>query len=819
MIIQEIQKGFDISQKAVTILVSHFSENIHLKSKVPESPSFDPLHGRPTSEHSRITSFCIQSVETDSSFGTLNGFLDSSRGLIQSYHDIVRQSCFNFGEKTHFYRDTSPYILAEYEVMIHKLIVVEGSRYSTKTKYDVDCSLSHSCMEALRYIISEVSRDILSLTAIDRVQKSSKINTATNEVEHDFTAMKINGGDDDAQSQKREICNSILPILLRILGHFVDHLMLIVSTNKMTYLSDKEEVRKLKCTLMLILIVALSFAPDIPYTRPGDNENDKKTLEGLLTSKPFNVYEILSKTVVIDFNLKMIMTTDICILPLEVEASMEKVLKMNGFRNKEEFLNMDLLQDPIVNVDSESSYLTMPWMDHTMGIGLRAGASLLQKIASFSKILINEDQVQVKNEESTPSVLSVILRSLGSEIAAEYARTNFFGRLHEEKDLEGHKTASIVQQNGHGQHKSIAFNGIIQSSNKDQNDLNFSLVATNQKLKREPFHEVTNPLKEEPFDVLPARVVSSLRILSAFQQSDLSPHVWSHILPIIYSLIDSIKDCYQSLGAAVFVHVLEQSTPISFLSSGKGKENRDTVSNLLVASQVLTSGRRPCQDPLSLLLLSKARLKLFELTCTEKEVLSISRESVQESFNWVQKNSYIGPGGETNSLCLLITVLLGELLPLSDLLARRPSADGMEMGTFGLSVLLPLIRWDSTSALARKVQFGALLSLISHMMSSYPVMKMHGGKIMTELLSCIGRAQRDIEHDYLPSEEQDMSKIIIVLAIHVASITYNLCGRRSQDIIRQVAEGDYKSNLVQVCELIRFCSEEITKRTKGDERK
>jgi hypothetical protein len=817
MIIQEIQKGFDISQKAVTILVSHFSEKIHLKSKVPESPSFDPLHGRPTDEHSRITSFCIQSVKTDSSFRTLNGFLDSSRGLIQSYHDIVRQACFNFGEKKHFYRDTSPYILAEYEVMIHKLIVVEGSRYSTKTKYDVDSSLSSSFMKTLRYILYEVSRDISSLTAIDRVQKSSKINTATNEVEHDFTKMKIND-DDDAQSQKQEICNSILPILLRILGHFVDHLMLIVSTNKMTYLSDKEEVRKLKCTLMLILTVALSFSSDIPYnTRSGDSENDKKTLECLLTSKPFNVYEILSKTVVTDFNLKNIMTTEICILPLEVETNMEKVLKMNGFRNKEEFFNMDFLQDPIINIDSESSYLTMPWMDHTMGIGLRAGASLLQKIASFSKILLNEDQVQIENEESiTPSVLSVILRSLGSEIAAEYARTNFFGRSHEEKDHEGHNTASIVEQNGHGKHKSIAFNGIIQSSNKDQNDLNFSLVATNQKLKREPFHKVRNPLKEEPFDVLPARVVSSLRILSAFQQSDLSPRVWSHILPIIYSLIDSIKGCHQSLGAAVFVHVLEQSTPISFLSSGKNKENRDTVSNLLVASQVLTSGRRPCQDPLSLLLLSKARLKLFELTCAEKEELSISRESVQESFSWVQKSSYIGPGGETNSLCLLITVLLGELLPLSDLLARRPSADGMELGTFGLSVLLPLIRWDSTSALARKVQFGALLSLISHMMSSYPVMKIHGGKIMTELLSCIGRAQRDIEHDYLPSEEQGISKAIIVLAVHVASITYTLCGRRSQDIIRQVVEGDYKSNLVQVCEVIPFCSEEITKRTKGD---
>jgi hypothetical protein len=813
MIIQEIEKGFDISQKAVKTLVSHFSENIHLNNKILESPSFDPLHGRPSGRHSSITSFCIQSVKNDS-FRNLHEFLESSRGLIQSYQDVVAKSCFKFGEKKHFYRDTSTYILTEYELMIHELIVMEGSKYRAETEMiDFDRYNSQTCMETLQNIFSEISRHILCLTAIDRIQMSSNFNAATNEIEDDFTALKTN----DYDANKREICNHILPILLRISGHFLDNFMLIVSMNQTTYRSDKEKVRKLKCTLMLMTIAALSFTPDIPYISPEDCANDNKIHEGLLTSKPFNIFEILPTNVVADFNLKSIMTTEKCILPLEVEEHMDTILKMHGFHNKDEFLGLEILQDPIITLDSESSYLKMSWMDHTMGIGLRAGALLLRKISFVSKILIDEENLQIENEGSNRSALSVILQALGSEIAAEYTRSNFFGRLHEERNFKGHGKISVTQRNVHGQNKSITFNGIMQTSKKHQNDLNLSLVATRQKLKREPFHEIRNPLKEEPFDAMPARVVSSLRILAAFQQPELFPRVWSHALPVIYSLIDSINSCYQSLGAAAFVHLLDHSTSISFLSSGTSNDNRNSsISTLQLASQVLTSGRRPCQDPLSLLLLSKARLKLFELTRTEKETPSISRESVQESLNWIQKNSYIGPGGERNALSLFITALLGELQPLSEMLAKRPNADGMEMGTFGLSVLLPLIRWDSTSILSRKVQFGALLSLISHMMSSYPVMKMHGGKIMAELLSCIGRAQRDIEHDHLPSDERDATKALIALAVHVASIAYIICGGRSQDVTRQVVEGNYKSELVQVCEIIPLCSEEITKRTQDD---
>ena len=804
MIIQEIQKGFDSSLKAVKTLVSHFSDPIHLSDAIPDSPYYDPLHGRPIGRHN-ITSFCIQSVK-QSSFGNFDEYLEASRGLIMSYYEIVRKTCFIFEEKRNRYRDTCPYVLVEYEQMIHELMVVEGSKYSTESENDVDPYLSKSCMETVQNILSEIARDILSLTAIDKIQKYSSQNVATNEIE----------GNDD-ESRERDICNNILPTLLRISGHFVEHLNLILSTNENIYLNDEDELRKLKRTLIFILIAALSFASDIPYISEDADKNDNKTIESLLTSKSFNVYEILPSNVVKDFNLKSIMTTERCILPLGIDTHMEQILKMHGFYKKEDLLDMDFLQDPILNVHSESSYISTPWMDHTMGIGLRAGSSLLRKIASVTEILISDDGIQIDNERKASSPLSVIIRSLGSEVVAEYARANFFGRLWEQKDLEGlDVTKNATQHSVYSENKSIAFNGIIQSYKTDQSDRSFRLAAMNQKLKREPFHKIKDPLKEEPFEALPARIASSLRIISALQQPDVSPQVWSHTLPVIYSLIDSIKGYHQSLGAAVLIHLLEHSTSKSFLSAGKEKDDRNSASNIQITAQILASGRRPCQDPLSLFLLSRARLKLFELTCNEKEVPSLSRESAKESLNWIQKNSYVGPGGENIALSLLITALLGEFQPISEMLARRPYADGMEMGTLGLTVLLPLIRWDSTSLLARKVQFAALISLISHMLSSYPVMSMHGGKIMTELLSCIGRAQRDAEHDHLPSEEHDVSNALVIMAVHVASIAFTLCGRRSQDIIRKVSDGKYVSNLVQVCELIPFCSDDISKRTRDD---
>ena len=103
------------------------------------------------------------------------------------------------------------------------------------------------------------------------------------------------------------------------------------------------------------------------------------------------------------------------------------------------------------------------------------------------------------------------------------------------------------------------------------------------------------------------------------------------------------------------------------------------------------------------------------------------------------------PRGETQALDRISVVLTAGLYPLLEQLANQPEAQTMEMGRLGLRTLLPYFRWDSNTCVGRAIPHSSILCLISLMMGAYPIMHRHGGKIMSELLACIGRVQRDLD--------------------------------------------------------------------------
>jgi len=144
----------------------------------------------------------------------------------------------------------------------------------------------------------------------------------------------------------------------------------------------------------------------------------------------------------------------------------------------------------------------------------------------------------------------------------------------------------------------------------------------------------------------------------------------------------------------------------------------------------------------------------------------------------------------------------------------------MEMGRLGLKTLLPLIRWDSKARGSRRIQCASIACLISLMMGAYPIMERHGGKIMSELLACLGRAKRDLDIDERLQDRhlkrhgdvvdigEDMEDIcatrhLLVVAVHAASIAHVLCGKRAEEVLEKVEGGHFDPALVLWCGAIR----------------
>ena len=106
-------------------------------------------------------------------------------------------------------------------------------------------------------------------------------------------------------------------------------------------------------------------------------------------------------------------------------------------------------------------------------------------------------------------------------------------------------------------------------------------------------------------------------------------------------------------------------------------------------------------------------------------------------------------------------------------------------------------------------------------MGAHPIMKKHGGKIIAELISCIGRGLRDlkieenvrlkvhqgkINTDISNENEVIILRLLVAFAIHAASVAHILCGARADDILVQIENGKYTKELVSCCKLIRHGS-------------
>ena len=86
---------------------------------------------------------------------------------------------------------------------------------------------------------------------------------------------------------------------------------------------------------------------------------------------------------------------------------------------------------------------------------------------------------------------------------------------------------------------------------------------------------------------------------------------------------------------------------------------------------------------------------------------------------------------------------------------------------------------------------------------------------MSELLSCIGKGQSDLEMG-LSQESRNMevlsSKHVVIFAAHAASIALIFCEERADDILTKVENGCYKDPMKEWCRTIRVGAELILKK-------
>lgn len=334
-----------------------------------------------------------------------------------------------------------------------------------------------------------------------------------------------------------------------------------------------------------------------------------------------------------------------------------------------------------------------------------------------------------------------------------------------------------------------------------------SSASTTPLSQRQYLHHRPNkyPLELKPtkapndsFQKRPSRVHVALHFISlvtATNSRDDYSHVLEHVLPICYALLDySTTLKHVAMGAAALLHLFQIMNTTTIAANADFKYWTDCKEMLLL--DVLERACRTTREGPAVFLVCLAQSRVFTIFPHRTKE---RRRATQHLLTILHRNSY-----SQNNDSLHLGLLMGGIIPLLQQHANYnemqqqeaavPDADAMELGRLGLVTLLPLLRWNSSSS-TRVVQLPALVALIHLMMGAYPILPRHGGKIMCELLACLGHAADDDDG------EQEIS--IIPMATTAAAIALVLSGERASAILELVKPDEFDPMLVRYAQAIR----------------
>ena len=813
---------------AVESIVSHYSQAVHLDSSAEHDAAYPETvrtenEGRLAVQHStsRVVNHWTEALHSiDMSDG---GSADAASVVLGLYPRMVRQKIVIRRTTT---RGTGTFqsnggVEAEADGgtgTSHEKIIVGGyghliSRHyyelirDVRTKHgQIDDDVDHTSplpsqtatdldgnADAICLAIVALAVDVISLTAAPSIITTDEKSITPSSI---LEAKRIRG--------------ETIPCLLKIMRLGFELLRRHISPRDGNFLRGAQVLQD---AVMAATIAAASFSVG------SDGDFDEKRIDAL------SLHPSLSSKLSLSWALEHTLSE-----PSNDEK--EETARLSVFKDcfgdilvKDDSL---LLSECIVDLSSRA--VPEPWARgedhieekglHVSHVGEESAKELLHAILFAIQVCDNDERA---NDLPNQSALERIVCVLGGQVVSDAARRHFFGRSF----VSSSTLASLEAVSSIESQIAVSDDTVTESTiarNKASNQLPWPKLSS--KPSAAAGRNKTTLLPESRAHVqIPSRLCSMLRLCTAFTASDGSHSVSSkaknssnavleNFLPAVYCLVDSIDATEQAVGGATLLALLNR-----FQHKDWNSGFLDTASNV-VGISLKTS----CSDSVALSILCRVRFELELMhqrlleTLADKDKAKRLRKIGIVMFEAVHKASYrSGIRGEDDmhnvsaQQAYALSALLGGAHPLLSELADLPDeiAASVELVRPGLAVLLPIIGWDMPRmrVTSRQLQLTALACLEELMVGGHPIVPRHAGKMLSELLGCICRAQKDI--DFMESVDRDgdckaqivAASSVACLGLYTARAAKILCGERGEAMLRQLIEnGGYNSQLIGVVE-------------------
>ena len=649
----------------------------------------------------------------------------------------------------------------------------------SQTATDLDSNADAICLAIVALAV-----DVISLTAAPSIIPTDEKN---------FTPSSILGA--------KRIREETMPCLLKIMRLGFELLHRRISPSGGNFLRGAEVLQD---AVMAATIAAASFSAG------NDGDFDEERIDAL------SLHPSLSSK-------------------LTLSRALEHTLSEPSYDEKEETARVsqfkDCFGDVLVEddsllseciVDLSSRAVPEPWVrggDHIDENGLshvgKSAKELLHAILLIVQLCDNEERT---NDLPNHSALERIVCALGSQVVSDAARRHFFCRSF----VSSSTLASLEAVSSVESQIAVSNDTVTESiiaRNKASNQLPWPKLSS--KPSASGRNKTTLLPESRAHIMIPSRLSSMLRLCisltdgdgsrSASSKAKNAPNtVLENFRPAVYCLVDSIDATEQAVGGATLLTMLNR-----FQHNDWNSGFVDTASNV-VGISLKTS----CSDSVALSILCRARFELELMHQRLLETLTVTEKAERlrkigiVMFEAVHKASYrSGIRGEDDmhnvsaQQAYALSALLGGAHPILSELADLPDeiAASVELVRPGLAVLLPTIGWDMPRmrVTSRQLQLTALACLEELMVGGHPIVPRHTGKILSELLGCICRAQKDVElmgridRDGDCKAQIEAASSVACLGHYTARAAKILCGERAEAMLRQLIEdGGYNSQLI-----------------------
>jgi hypothetical protein len=309
--------------------------------------------------------------------------------------------------------------------------------------------------------------------------------------------------------------------------------------------------------------------------------------------------------------------------------------------------------------------------------------------------------------------------------------------------------------------------------------------------------KLSAPLSSEPaYQKEYARIHAALFAVNRIEST--TKQILSQLLPVCYALIDSSIPEFVALGSTALIMLLDsRQQQHDELHVGDWKEFEDTLFSVLEIAMKVSG-----HDPVAIRHVCLACSKACEVLPHRAKERRRFAYRCLEFISFRERHRADENG-------FLRGIITGGLVPLLN--QAKQNAEAMEVGRFGLQVLLPLIRWEFGLP-GRKLQVATLVAIINLMVAAYPIMPHHGGKIASYLMACWGHANRMLSESNnkqrIGEEEQNLCKMVLALSTHASALALVFCGEHARAIMTEIQETQFEPAMVEHAAEVEKCYQE-----------